>query len=112
MAELIPISLAYAPTATEQHYVECEVVKGTTLIEALAEQGWLEQFSELGDWCAKVQKEASASIRAKAWHVGVYAQKQPLDYVLLAHDRVEVYRSLLADPMKIRKKRANAKPKK
>ena len=38
--------------------------------------------------------------------VGIYSKIRPLDTILRKHDRVEIYRPLLADPKEVRKKRA------
>ena len=37
--------------------------------------------------------------------VGIYGKKKPLETVLREHDRVEVYRPLIADPKKARRRR-------
>ncbi|WP_300757800.1 RnfH family protein [Janthinobacterium sp.] len=42
--------------------------------------------------------------------VGIYGKKKTLDTVLRQHDRVEVYRPLLADPKEARRRRAGGKP--
>lgn len=100
---LITVYLAYAEEAARQHYQTIQVSQGTTLYEALAQAGWLKQFEELASWCEQV---ANTTPTAKRWHVGVYAQKQPLNYVLQPSDRIEVYRSLSADPMSQRKNKS------
>jgi putative ubiquitin-RnfH superfamily antitoxin RatB of RatAB toxin-antitoxin module len=41
--------------------------------------------------------------------VGVYGKLKPLDTVLRERDRVEIYRSLIADPKESRRKRAQKK---
>lgn len=102
--EKIPISLAYAPTDHEHLYIECEVNKGTQLMDALTQTGWLAQYPELAQWCEEHKNEGK--IDNKAWRVGVFSYKKPLNYELKSHDRVEVYRPLTIDPMRKRKKRA------
>ncbi len=99
------IHLAYAETAERQHYLSLQVSKGTTLYEALEQAGWLIKFTDLSYWCEQVKTIEAPT--AKLWHVGIYAQKQPLSYRLQAYDRIEVYRSLSADPMSQRKSRSN-----
>ena len=103
-SDLITVFLAYAEEATRQHYQTVQVRQGTTLYEALAQAGWLKQFEELASWCEQVANTTTPT--AKRWHVGVYAQKQPLNYRLQPSDRVEVYRSLSADPMSQRKSKS------
>ena len=101
---LMTVYLAYAEDAVCQHYLTAQVSQGTTLYEALVQVGWLKQFEELATWCEQVVDTPTPT--AKRWHVGVYAQKQPLNYQLQAFDRVEVYRSLSADPMSQRKNKS------
>jgi len=103
-SDLITVFLAYAEEATRQHYQTVQVRQGATLYEALAQAGWLKQFEELASWCEQVANTTTPT--AKRWHVGVYAQKQPLNYILQPSDRVEVYRSLSADPMSQRKNKS------
>lgn len=105
-SDLITVFLAYAEEATRQHYQTVQVSQGTTLYEALAQAGWLKQFEELASWCEQVANTTTPT--AKRWHVGVYAQKQPLNYVLQPSDRIEVYRSLSADPMSQRKNKSRS----
>ena len=105
-SDLITVYLAYAEEASRQHYQTVQVSQGTTLYEALAQAGWLKQFEELASWCEQVANTTTPT--AKRWHVGVYAQKQPLNYILQPSDRVEVYRSLSADPMSQRKNRSHS----
>ena len=103
-SDLIIVYLAYAEEAARQHYQTVQVSQGTTLYEALAQAGWLKQFEELASWCEQVANTTTPT--AKRWRVGVYAQKQPLNYRLQPFDRVEVYRSLSADPMSQRKNKS------
>ena len=103
-SELMTVYLAYAEDAQRQHYVTLQVGNGTSLYEALAQADWLAQFSALEKWCNEVADITTPT--AKRWHVGVYAQKQPLSYQLQPFDRIEVYRSLSADPMSQRKNKS------
>ncbi len=100
----LPISLAYAPSATQSLYLEMEVAEGTTLLQALQQSGWLQQYPDLQQWCDEHAQDEQ--INNKTWAVGVFSQKKLLSYVLQAHDRIEIYRPLTIDPMRKRKKRA------
>lgn len=100
----ITVYLAYAEDALRQHYMSLAVIDGTTLYEALAQANWLTQFPELALWCEQVATIEKPT--AKRWHVGIYSQKQPLSYRLQPFDRIEVYRSLSADPMSQRKNKS------
>ena len=39
--------------------------------------------------------------------VGIYAKKKTLDTVLREHDRVEIYRPLIADPKNARRRKVS-----
>ena len=104
VGKLMTVYLAYAEEAQRQHYLTLSVAEGTTLYEALAQAGWLMQFPALARWCEEVEQVITPA--AKRWHVGIYAQKQPLSYPLQPFDRIEVYRSLSADPMSQRKSKS------
>ena len=103
-AIMITVYLAYAEDAQSQHYLTLSVADDTTLYAALKQAGWLIQFEGLAKWCDEVIDVAVPT--AKRWHVGIYAQKQPLNYQLQPFDRIEVYRSLSADPMSQRKSKS------
>ena len=105
-SDLMTVYLAYAEDAERQHYLTVQVIQGATLYETLAQAGWLTQFEELARWCEQVAEMTTPT--AKRWRVGVYAQKQPLNYTLQPFDRVEVYRSLSADPMSQRKNKSRS----
>ena len=100
----LPISLAYASSATQSLYLEMEVAEGATLLQALQQSGWLQQYPDLQQWCDEHAQDEQ--INNKTWAVGVFSQKKLLSYVLQAHDRIEIYRPLTIDPMRKRKKRA------
>ncbi len=101
---MITVYLAYAEDEQKQHYLNLQVYDGTTLYTALKQAGWLAQFEGLAKWCEEVIDVAMPT--AKRWHVGIYAQKQPLSYQLQPFDRIEIYRSLSADPMSQRKSKS------
>jgi len=105
-AKLMTVYLAYAEDEQRQHYLALQVKQGVSLYEALMQAGWLEKFAELAEWCEQVIDITTPT--AKRWHVGIYAQKQPLSYLLQPFDRIEVYRSLSADPMSQRKNKSRS----
>ncbi len=70
------------------------VAPGTTIAEAIERSGLLAEV---------------AGIDLATQPVGLYGKKKPLDTVLRAHDRIEVYRPLVADPKDSRRKRAEKK---
>lgn len=102
--ELMTVYLAYAEDELRQHYIALQVSHNTSLYDVLKQAGWLVQFPDLARWCDEVMDVATPA--ARRWHIGVYSQKQPLSYRLQPFDRIEVYRSLSADPMSQRKNKS------
>lgn len=88
--DLIEVEVAYA-LPRKQTVVTLKVPVGTTAREAIARSGIAAQPAD-GDW----NKVA----------VGIFGRRAPLATVLREHDRVEIYRPLIADPKQARRKRA------
>ena len=61
----LPISLAYAPSATDSDYLEIEAVEGTTLLQALQQAGWLQKYPLLKQWCD--EHAEAEQINNKSW---------------------------------------------
>ena len=91
-AELINVEVCYASDAV-QFLRALRVPLGTTLEQAIAASGVLAEVP---------------GIDLTAMQVGIYAKKKPLDTVLREHDRVEIYRPLIADPKNARRRRKPA----
>lgn len=89
------IEVAYARPDT-QVILPVEVEEGATVGEAISLSGILDQFSDID-----LDKNK----------VGVFGKVATLDQPLREHDRVEIYRPLIADPKASRKKRAAKKEK-
>jgi putative ubiquitin-RnfH superfamily antitoxin RatB of RatAB toxin-antitoxin module len=89
MNQPITVELVFCPKAELCQREQHEVISGVCLSEFLAQIQWYERFSE-----------------TEALSFGVFGQKVDGDYVLKNHDRVEFYRPLPLDPMKLRKQRA------
>ncbi|PWF48660.1 RnfH family protein [Massilia glaciei] len=90
MAEQLHIHISYASPARAVLRV-LAVPAGTTIEQAIALSGLLAEFPE---------------IDLGVNPVGIYSKKKPLDTPLQEHDRIEIYRPLLADPKESRRKRA------
>ncbi|MBI5460721.1 MAG: RnfH family protein [Gammaproteobacteria bacterium] len=89
-AELIDVEVAYArPDA--QIILKLRVPQGTTLEQAVRESGILERFPDID--LAKSQ-------------LGIFGKLNKAAAELRNGDRVEIYRSLIADPKEVRKQRA------
>ena len=94
--ELLHITLCYATPDVDISRA-LSVPPGTTIgaaITAFAASGTLAGLPEID----------------LATHpVGIYGKKKPLDTVLREHDRIELYRPLVADPKDSRRRRADKK---
>jgi putative ubiquitin-RnfH superfamily antitoxin RatB of RatAB toxin-antitoxin module len=86
----ICVEVAYAKPDV-QVIIPIEVEEGTTLEEAIEQCGILRQFPE---------------IDLNQNKVGIFSKISKKDQELRDHDRVEIYRPLIADPKEVRKQRA------
>jgi putative ubiquitin-RnfH superfamily antitoxin RatB of RatAB toxin-antitoxin module len=86
----LAVEVAYAPTADEQVILPFTVAAGATIIDAIMQSGILTRFPEIN-----VTQQA----------VGIFSEKKPLSYVVQSGDRIEIYRSLMVDPMEARRRR-------
>ena len=89
----ISVSIVYA-TAEKQWLFEATVVRGTSAAELFEMANFRRDISDL------------AELDLSSVSLGVYAQKVDSDYLLEQGDRVEVYRSLKADPKEVRRQLA------
>lgn len=71
--------------------VALEVVEGTTVRQAIERSGILPRLLE---------------IELAPGRVGIFGERVELNRVLREGDRVEIYRSLVADPKQVRRQRA------
>ena len=84
------VEVAYA-LADKQSLLTIEVERGATLKDAIEASGILESFKQID-----LTKD----------RVGIFSKFASLDTILQEKDRVEIYRSLVADPKDVRKERA------
>ena len=84
------VEVAYA-LPDKQTLLAIEVETGTTLKQAIEYSGIMERHPQ---------------IDLKTNKTGIFGKIAPLDTVLREKDRVEIYRSLIADPKQVRKQRA------
>jgi putative ubiquitin-RnfH superfamily antitoxin RatB of RatAB toxin-antitoxin module len=89
MDQTLTIQVCYASPAL-QFLRALAVAPGTTIEQAIVQSGVL---------------QAAPEIDLATMPVGIYAKKKPLDTVLREHDRVEIYRPLVADPKNARRRR-------
>ena len=88
-AETFNIEVCYASDAV-QFLRALRVPVDTTIEQAIAISGVLQEAPE---------------VDLTTMQVGIYAKKKTLDTVLREHDRVEIYRPLIADPKHARRRR-------
>lgn len=86
------VEVAYA-TPERQVILPCDVQAGTTVAEAIEQSAIRDEFPEIPEVPAAV---------------GIFSRKVPLDRVLREGDRIEIYRSLIADPKEARRQRAKS----
>lgn len=89
MADAIVVQVCYA-TPHNQFLCDVQVSQGATLEQAIGQSGVLLAFPE---------------IDLTQHRVGVHGKLKALDTVLRAHDRIEIYRPLVADPKESRRQR-------
>lgn len=92
MIEHMEVEVAYA-RHERQLIVKLSVANGTTARQAVELSGIAAEFPEID--LAHLQ-------------LGVFGKAVREDAVLREHDRVEIYRPLIADPKEVRRRRAEA----
>ncbi len=88
--DYITVEVVYA-TPESQPVIRLELENGTTVADAISQSGLLERFP---------------SIDLSISKLGIYGKACGLDQQLSDHDRVEIYRPLLADPKEVRRRLA------
>ncbi|RFP19118.1 MULTISPECIES: RnfH family protein [unclassified Duganella] len=88
-ADTYNVEVCYVSDAV-QFLRPLRVPVGTTIEQAIALSGVLQEAPE---------------VDLATMQVGIYAKKKTLDTVLREHDRVEIYRPLIADPKNARRRR-------
>ena len=91
-AALLRVEVVYA-LPQRQGLIRLELPAGSTLQQALEASGLLQKYPEID--LAKNK-------------LGIYGKLAKAETILREHDRVEIYRPLLADPKETRKQRAAA----
>jgi len=90
MPDKIMIEVSYA-LPKKQIIIPVLVPKDISVKEAIELSGILKKFEEI---------DLSSN------QVGIFGKLTSLDKILRDHDRIEIYRPLIADPKEIRRKRA------
>ena len=90
MTEEIMVEVAYA-LPEEQVIISIKVPTKFNVKQAIERSGVQKKFP---------------SIDLSKNKVGIFGKKTTLDHLLKDRDRIEIYRSLILDPMEMRRKRA------
>jgi putative ubiquitin-RnfH superfamily antitoxin RatB of RatAB toxin-antitoxin module len=90
MAESIQLEVTYAKPE-RQEVVSLKLPAGSTIKQDIEASGLMARYPEID--LAKTK-------------VGIYGKLSRMDTVVRDHDRVELYRPLIADPKEVRKQRA------
>ena len=90
MKDKIAVEVAYA-IPQKQIIMECEVVAGSSARTVVLGSGIDNHFPE---------------IELAGCDLGVFGKAVADDYELVAGDRIEIYRPLIADPKEVRRERA------
>lgn len=90
MTEMLKIEVCYA-LKERQEMVSLQLPEGSTAQQAVEASGLLGKYPEIDLTKNKL---------------GIFAKLSKADTVLRDHDRVEIYRALIADPKEVRKQRA------
>jgi putative ubiquitin-RnfH superfamily antitoxin RatB of RatAB toxin-antitoxin module len=89
----LQVQVCYA-TPERQILLDLSVPEGASVQDAIVRSGILNQAPEIDLGLSRV---------------GIYGKLRTLDAVVRAHDRIEIYRPLVADPKESRRKRAEKK---
>lgn len=90
MSKTIPVEVAYA-VPSQQIILKVQVIEGCTAEQGILASGILQKFPE---------------IDLDQNKIGIFGKLIKPDTVLREKDRVEIYRTLIADPKEVRKQRA------
>ncbi len=90
MADPIAVDVVYA-RPEQQVLLRVKLPRGGTLLQAIQASGVLQKFPE---------------IDLSRCKVGIFGKLVKIDSPLREHDRVEIYRPLIADPKEVRRQRA------
>ena len=90
MSALLHITLIFASAPRTVHEIQLKLPHDTSIVQALAQSGWLSRFPEIKD---------------QDLALGVWGRKVHGHTLLRDGDRVEIYRDLRVDPKVARRER-------
>ncbi|MBC7415613.1 MAG: RnfH family protein [Herminiimonas sp.] len=88
----LAVQVCHAASPQRIALIDLQVAPGTTVQQAILRSGLLVQVPDLD---------------LAACRVGIWNKLKTLETVVRDHDRIEVYRPLIADPMEARRRRAD-----
>lgn len=108
---MITVSVAYVGASGTAFIKALRLTAGSTIAQAIEVSGIFEvvgdELNDFRHWLTTTAPDTTPN--HKAWFVGVFSVKKPLNTELQDGDRVEIYRPLTADPMKQRKIKSKRK---
>lgn len=109
---MIGVSFLYVHDDGQVFAKSLPLAQNTDLKTAILATDWLTlpEFSTIKIWLDGIKDDTLPS--QKAWYIGVWSVKKPLNYLLQDGDRVEFYRPLSDDPMKKRQSKVSIAKKK
>jgi len=93
------IVVVFSPAGREIDESQVSLPRGATVAQALVQSGLVGRHQAVAHLAAGRHEGESGLV------AGVWGRITPLDHVLRAGDRVEVYRPLRVDPMEARRRR-------
>lgn len=99
---IVQITISFVDERGHAYYKLLEVPTKTTLRQAIVLSEWLHlpEFEWLNAWLIATNDDDIP--KHMHWHVGIFSQKKRLGDLVMAGDRVEIYRQLRLDPMRTR----------
>ena len=105
-AETLKIECWVAPAPRSVMSLVVHLPPGSTVGQAIEATGWLGQVPGLD--ASVIQDERARGVKQGAWAIAIWGRKVGWDHPVRDGDRVELLRSLTADPKEARRVRYRA----
>lgn len=109
---MMTVSVVYVGADGTVFAQALEVGQGCTILQVIELSKICETVGDELSWFQTwlYATDPSTPPNHKAWFVGVFSVKKSLNYEVQEGDRIEIYRPLVADPMKQRKLKSKKRP--
>lgn len=99
------VEVAYVDSQGKAHLRALNLDGACTLLKAVQLSNLItelpDELADFANWLNATKPDDAPN--HKYWLVGVFSHKKPLNYLVEAGDRIEIYRPLTLDPMNNRK---------